>query len=199
MGARVSQRQDTRTALLDAGLDIMLEKGYSNTGLQEVLSSLGVPKGSFYHYFDSKEHFAIEIIRRFDESYSANLQRVLGNAHETPLQRLQSYCQAARDSLAAQECKKGCLIGKLSQEMAEQSEVLREELSLVMRKHRELFAHCMAQGQQLKEITASRSADELAEFFSSGWGGAVMRAKTERSTEPIEIFMDLMFNRVLKA
>ena len=53
---------DTRAALLEAGKNIMFEKGYSNTGIQEVLNSVGVPKGSFYHHFNSKEDFALKII-----------------------------------------------------------------------------------------------------------------------------------------
>ena len=56
------QKPDTRTALLEAGMNIMIEKGYNNTGIQEVLLAVGVPKGSFYHYFDSKEDFALKII-----------------------------------------------------------------------------------------------------------------------------------------
>ncbi|MBX9686863.1 MAG: TetR/AcrR family transcriptional regulator, partial [Candidatus Obscuribacterales bacterium] len=58
-----SSGRDTRAILLEAGMAVMYEKGYSNTGIQEVLSSVGVPKGSFYHYFDSKEDFALKIIR----------------------------------------------------------------------------------------------------------------------------------------
>ncbi len=73
MSTRLATKQDTKTALLQAGMDIMLEKGYSNTGIQEVLSSLGVPKGSFYHYFESKESFAVAIIQHFDQEYSAEL------------------------------------------------------------------------------------------------------------------------------
>jgi len=199
MSTRVSSRQDTKTALLEAGMDIMLEKGYTNTGIQEVLSTLGVPKGSFYHYFDSKENFGVEIIRHFDQTYSANLLRTLRNRQESPLERLRSYCETGKAMLEAQECRKGCLIGKLSQEMSEQSETLRQELSVVMRKHRDMFASCIEEGQQSGEICKSFSADEMAELFSSAWGGAMMRAKTVKNTEPVEIVINLMFNHVLKA
>ena len=199
MSTRVSSKQDTKTALLEAGMEIMLEKGYTNTGIQEVLSTLGVPKGSFYHYFDSKENFGVEIIRHFDQTYAANLLRTLRNRQETPVERLKSYCQAGKAMLEAMDCRKGCLIGKLSQEMAEQSEILRQELSVVIRKHRDMFASCIEEGQQAGELCKEFSADHMAEFFSSAWGGAMMRAKTVKNTEPVEVFIEVMFNHVLKA
>ena len=194
---RVAGKQDVRTALLEVGMDMMFEKGYTNTGIQEILSALSVPKGSFYHYFDSKESFAVEIIRHFDESYSASLIRVLRNPMETPLQRLRTHCDTTLASLEAQNCRRGCLIGNLSQEMSDQSEVLRKELCRVMIKGRDIFAGCIEEGQKLGEIGKKRSAVELAELFLSGWSGAVMRAKTSKTTEPIEMFILLMFNDIL--
>lgn len=199
MSTRVSTRQDTKSALLDAGMDIMLQKGYTNTGIQEVLSTLGVPKGSFYHYFESKEDFAVEIIRHFDQNYSATLLRTLRNPQETPLQRLKTYCETGKAMLEASECRRGCLIGKLSQEMSEQSETLRKELSIVMHKHRDVFAACIEEGQKAGEIPQTWSAHQMAGLFLAGWGGAVMNAKTLKTLEPVDDFLNLMFNHVLKA
>ncbi len=199
MSTRAANKQETRTALLEVGMDIMLQKGYSNTGIQEILTTLQVPKGSFYHYFESKENYAVEIIRHFDQSYSANLLRTLRNPKLSPLERLRAYCETGKANLAAQECRKGCLIGNLSQEMADQSEVLRKELSSVMGKWRGMFADCVKEGQEKGEIKAHWSADGVSELFLSGWSGAVMRAKTVKNTEPLEVFIDLMLNDILKA
>lgn len=199
MSAKSATKNETRTALLEAGMDIMLEKGYSNTGIQEILTSLQVPKGSFYHYFDSKENYTVEIVRHYDQSYSANLMRTLRNPQVSPLERLRAYCEAGKANLAAQECRKGCLIGNLSQEMSDQSEALRKELSSVVRKWRGMFAECIEEGQKKGEIKSDWAADSIAELFLSGWSGAVMRAKTIKNTEPLEVFMELMLNYILKA
>src|SRR5277367_5946685 len=120
MSTKLAAKQDTKIALLQAGTAIMLEKGYNNTGIQEVLSSLGVPKGSFYHYFESKENFAVAIIQHLDQEYSAYLLRTLRNPQETPLARLKTYCLSGKQDFLSQECRKGCLIGNLSQEMSDQ-------------------------------------------------------------------------------
>jgi len=199
MSPKISTRQDTRTALLEAGMDIMVEKGYTNTGIQEVLVSIGVPKGSFYHYFDSKEDFAVQIIQHFDSTYSANLLRTLRNPDAKPLARLKIYCEIGKEKILANECKRGCLIGNLSQEMAGQSEVLRESLSHVMGKWRDLFAACIEEGQKAGEIRSDAPAHDLAEVFLASWEGAVMRAKTTKCCSPIDVFMDVMLERLLRA
>ena len=197
MSTKVSARQETKIALLETGMDIMLEKGYSNTGIQEVLTALQVPKGSFYHYFESKENFAVEIIRHHDQIYSATLMRTLRNPQQTPLERLKTYCENSRTNLEAQHCRKGCLIGNLSQEMSDQSEVLRKELLIVMKRTRDMFTECIEEGQKAGVISKRYSADTLAEFFLSGWGGAVMRAKTSKCVESLDVFIDMMFNNIL--
>lgn len=196
---KVSTKQDTKTALLEAGMDVMVTKGYTNTGIQEVLNKIGVPKGSFYHYFDSKEDFALQIIQHFDGQYTANLLRMLRNPEVTPLARLRNYCDYSKDKLSNNQCRKGCLIGNLSQEMADQSETLREALSHVMGKWRDLFASCIDEGQKSGEIRTDASPHHLAELFLSGWEGAVMRAKTTKCVEPLDVLTDLMFNHVLRA
>src|SRR5579885_2481076 len=188
MSPKISTKQDTKTALLENGIEIMLEKGYSNTGIQEVLSKIGVPKGSFYHYFDSKEDFALQIINYFDGFHTATLLRTLRNPDATPLERLRIYCRNGIEKVSSAQCRRGCLIGNLSQEMADQSEVLREALSLVMQKWRDLFAACIEEGQKAGEIRSDCSAHDLAEIYLSGWEGAIMRAKITKRIDPMNIF-----------
>jgi TetR/AcrR family transcriptional regulator, transcriptional repressor for nem operon len=190
---------DTRTALLEAGKNIMFEKGYSNTGIQEVLNSVGVPKGSFYHYFNSKEDFALKIIEYSDQVCGAKAKLTLTDTSVSPTKRLMNYCYEGKNALNESKCRKGCFIGNLSQEMADQSEVLRKALSAIMSQWKELFAQCIKEGQKTKEISKAWPADKMAELFLSGWEGALMRAKTIKNVEPLNDFTDLMFNHILNA
>lgn len=198
MASKTAAKQDTRIALLEVGMDIMLEKGYSNTGIQEILSALQVPKGSFYHYFDSKEDFALAIIEEFDRDFMAFLTPILTNESLTPKERLRSFCESKRECMRAANCRKGCLIGNLSQEMSDQSETLRQALSEVMEKRLDAFAACIKEGQERGEITTAADARTIADLFSSSWEGAMMRAKTIKNLEPLNVFINLMFELVLK-
>ncbi|MBX9940430.1 MAG: TetR/AcrR family transcriptional regulator [Candidatus Obscuribacterales bacterium] len=198
VSSKAAPKQDTKLVLIEAGINIMMEKGYSNTGIQEVLSSVGVPKGSFYHYFDSKEDFACKIIEHFDQSYSSRILASLRDSSMTPLERLKNYCNTSKEHLLAQECRKGCLIGNLSQEMADQSETLRLCLSQVMGKWRDIFAGCIEEAQKNGQISKTHAPSAMAELFLSGWEGAVMRAKTTKSVEPLDVFTEVFFAQILK-
>ncbi len=191
--AKVLQREGTKLELLEAGTRLMLEKGYSNCGLQEVLESVGVPKGSFYHYFESKEDFALQIIRHFDQGYTEQILSSLRDRSLSPIDRLKRYCATHRQRIEERKCTRGCLIGNLSQEMAGQSEVLREELEKVFQSWTDVFAACMEEGQRKGEIRNDFEPLELADLFLSGWEGAILRAKSMRTVKPLTTFVDLTF------
>jgi TetR/AcrR family transcriptional repressor of nem operon len=198
MGRQAGTKEVTKNALLEAGTRIMLEKGYNNTGIQEVLECTGVPKGSFYYYFDSKEDFGVQIIDYFDKNYSEHLRQFLENKKLTPLERLRAYCEEGRRGLENNQCRKGCLVGNLSQEMSDQSEVLRARLEEVLTKWRNRFAQVIKEGQERGEINNSIDYVQLAEFFQSAWHGALMRAKTTKTIQPLQAYTAIMFDYVLK-
>ncbi len=91
---------DTRELLLRAGLEVLTEKGFSATGIDEILGRAGVPKGSFYHYFASKEAFGLALIERYGEFFARKLDRHLGNRGLPPLERLQAFVDDARAGMA---------------------------------------------------------------------------------------------------
>lgn len=187
------QKQGTKIELLEAGMKFMQEKGYTNSGLQQVLDAVGVPKGSFYHYFESKEDFALQIIQHYDCNYTEEVLGCLRDQRHTPLERMRNYCLAGREKIQKGSCTGGCLIGNLSQEMASQSERLRQKLDEVFIRWRDLFASCIAEGQQCGQIDRRFGSEELAELFLSGWEGAVLRAKSTRSIRPLDNFIKLVF------
>ena len=195
--AKTTTKESTKVQLLEAGTEIMLEKGYNNTGIMEVLQSTGVPKGSFYYYFDSKEDFGLQIINHHDATYTERL-KVLLDETKSPVSLLRSFCEDNMRNFEQNACRKGCLIGNLSQEMADQSEVFRNRLQEVMLSQRNIFATCIENAQQKGEISQKIDANALAEFFQCGWSGAVMRAKTMKVVEPMKVFISLMFDHVLK-
>ena len=192
-------KQDTRLLLLEAGTTIMLEKGYNNTGISEVLSSVGVPKGSFYHFFESKEEFGLAIIAHTGDHYATKMSQIFGDTSLKPIDRLKKYCAESRKDMVANDCRKGCLIGNLSQEMADQSERMRAALVTVLYNSRAAFAACIEEGQKAGEIGNQRSPLELAELVQSTWTGAVLRAKTLKNPEPLDICTKVLFEDVLKA
>ncbi len=198
MPRQAGTKEVTKNALLEAGAQIMIEKGYTNTGIQEVLESTGVPKGSFYYYFDSKEDFALQVIDYKDASYAEYLKKFFDDKSLSPIERLKAYCNEGKKMFEENECRKGCLIGNLSQEMADQSEVLRARLEESLTRTRNTFAKAMKEAQQKGLINSKLDANQLAEFFLAGWHGALMRSKTTKNSGPLATFIKMMFNVVLQ-
>ena len=184
---------DARELLLRAGLEVLTEKGFSATGIEEILSRVGVPKGSFYHYFDSKEAFGLELIARYGDFFAAKLERHLTNRSLTPLARLHAFIDDAKSSMARLGYRRGCLIGNLGQEMGALPESFRAQLQQTFEDWQRRFALCLVEAQQAGELSPAVDAQQVAAFFWIGWEGAVLRAKLERSAAPLELFSQFFF------
>jgi len=188
----------TKESLLEAGKRIFLAQGYNQAGIEAILQAAGVPKGSFYYYFGSKEDFGLQVLNRFAEGHNAVLDRYLKESGFTPLERLRRLAEAMCERLESLQCRNGCLVGNLSLEMAEHSEAFRSRLDEICGAWVGRYADCLKEAQDAGEIPAGMDTRELAEFWLNSWQGAVLRAKTVRSTAPLRTFVKVMFETVLK-
>ncbi|KVF77399.1 TetR/AcrR family transcriptional regulator [Burkholderia diffusa] len=184
----------TRDMLLRTGLEVLTEKGFSATGLDEILGRAGVPKGSFYHYFDSKEAFGLELIDRYADFFARKLDRHFSDPARSPLQRVRAFVDDARDGMARYAYSRGCLIGNLGQEMGALPESFRARLRTTFEDWQRRLAECLAAAQQAGELAGSADPAELAAFFWIGWEGAVLRAKLERNDGPLTLFAQFFFD-----
>jgi TetR/AcrR family transcriptional repressor of nem operon len=191
-------KASTKAVLVDAGLHIMLEKGYHHTGIQDVLQAAGVPKGSFYYYFPSKEAFGREVIAHFAAAYVERLEQWLGEATQRPLTRLRRHLEETLARFERRGCRGGCLIGNLSQELADQSALFGAQLEAVLSDWRERYARLFREAQAVGELRADLDPQQLAEFYLNSFEGAVLRAKVRKSPEPLRLFMTMMFDGVLQ-
>lgn len=192
------EKVDTRDTIISVGIDMISLQGYNATGIDSVLRKAGVPKGSFYHYFKSKEDFGLAIIDQFAEQYEERMRRFLNDAKVPPLDRIRNYMLDGKRWFAANDNSRGCMIGNLSQELADQNDHFRERLAKVLGRWKELFAGCIREAQEAGKLGRTLDAKVLAEFVLSGWEGALLRAKVTKSSRPIGEFVDVLFATVLK-
>ncbi len=189
---------EVRNALIQSGLAILTEKGYSSVGIDEILRAVGVPKGSFYHYFNNKEEFGQEMIQAYGQYFARKLDRFLLDTSQSPLTRLQRFVEDAAEGMSRYQFRRGCLIGNLGQEMSLLPESFREQLKAVFEDWQQRTAQCLREAQDCGEIARSHDVAALAEWFWTGWEGAVLRAKLEASAAPLKRFVDGFFH-MLKA
>ena len=184
---------DTRTLLIRHGIELLTERGVSATGLDAVLRQAGVPKGSFYHYFASKEAFGLALIERYGEFFARKLDRHLGNRGLPPLERLQAFVDDARAGMARLDYRRGCLIGNLGQEMGSLPESFRARLKETFEDWQARFSACLKEARQAGQLAPGADTDQLAACFWIGWEGAVLRAKLEQTDRPLQVFAGFFF------
>lgn len=188
---------DTRERLLEAGAELFGKKGFNGCGLTEVLALAGVPKGSFYHYFGSKEEFGVVLIDRARDEFLAELRPLLSDRKLSPLQRLRAVFEHSRDECQAHGPTVECLIPKLALETATLSDPVHAAVRCAYQQWSALVAQVIREGQALGEIGASTDADRLANVLVMMWEGAVVRMQIERNTSPLNDFLTFVFDSLL--
>lgn len=184
---------ETHEALLQAGMAVLTEKGFSATGIEEILSKVSVPKGSFYNFFKSKERFGLILIQQYGNYFARKLDRFLQDEQQPPLARLKAFVEDARNGMERYEFRRGCLVGNLGQEMGALPESFRKKLIEVFEDWQARVAACLELARSRGEIASDADCSRLASCFWIGWEGAVLRAKLEVSPEPMDIFADFFF------
>jgi TetR/AcrR family transcriptional repressor of nem operon len=184
---------DTRETLVRLGTEILTEKGFLSTGIDELLKRAGVPKGSFYHYFASKEAFGLAVIDNYATYFARRLDRNLLDETQTPLQRLKNFVVDGKSGMARFDFRRGCLIGNMGQELGAGHEGFRLRLDQVLMDWQSRVASCLEAAKEANELAPEADCQQLAAFFWIGWEGAVLRAKLVRNADPMELFAGYFF------
>ena len=184
--------RETRDRLVRTGFDLFFERGYNGTGVSEIVGAIGVPKGSFYHYFASKDALACEVIADYSENGSTRLSQLV-LASGSPVSRLRKHFHALREKIVASDFRGGCLLGNFSAEMADQSDTIRARLSDAFGRWQAALVELLEQARASGEIASSSDPVELAAILLNSFEGAILRARADRSQTPFD-----QFNRVFE-
>lgn len=188
---------DTRERILAAGTALFGQKGFNGCGLTEVLHVAGVPKGSFYHYFSSKEEFGVAVIERARDEHLAEMRPLLSDRRMTPRERLRAIFDQARAECAQTGPTVECLIPKLALETASLSEPVHAAVKCAYQQWSALLAQVIREGQAGGEIDRKHDADRLANVLVMLWEGAAIRMQIERNIAPLDDFQAFVFDTLL--
>ncbi len=189
-----------REDLLEQGLQLFATKGYSATGVSDITDAAGVPKGSFYNYFQSKEEFAMAVLEQYREKAQEVMAAQLsGPASLSPLARLRSFFELGRAKALAEGFSGGCLAGRLAQELAGEQPSFRPVLDRVFGCMQGGVARLLQEAAMRGELRADEDLAELASFLLSSWQGAVTRAKAAGHDGPLRTFAALVVDRLIPA
>lgn len=183
---------EIRDHILATGQRIMAGKGFSAVGLNEILTDAGVPKGSFYHYFSSKEAFGVDMLARYFDDYLAELDATLSQPGLTMAQRLMNYWQLWRESQSFSDCQGKCLAVKLGAEVADLSDSMRGTLQTGTAGIIARLADALEAGIEEGSLSIDDKPSRVAESLYQLWVGASVMVKIVRNTGPFDSAMSMM-------
>jgi TetR/AcrR family transcriptional repressor of nem operon len=187
-----------RDHLIEMGLKHMQKTSYCSTGLNEVLARAGVSKGSFYHYFPSKEEFGSAVLQRYFDSEVARATVRLGESKAAPIKRLRKYFEELISVYGPEgDMNGGCLLGNLSQEIANHNDLIQQTLQEGFRVWQGKIEVVLQEAVTRGDLPKKAKTSEIASFILNSYEGALLRAKAERSEGPLRLFLQMIFGNFL--
>ncbi|MFJ6633513.1 TetR/AcrR family transcriptional regulator [Streptomyces sp. NPDC091376] len=185
----MGRTSDAREKIINAAQSLIELRGYSALGVAEICKTAGVPKGSFYYFFESKEALALTVL---DEHWAAQRRewtRVLGG-DAAPLERLRQLFEETEASQRAgqQSCGtvSGCLFGNLTLELSNQTEAIRERLQGIFDAQVGMVESVVAEARERGEVAVA-DPREAARSVVAQLEGQVLFAKLYNSTSQLSV------------
>jgi TetR/AcrR family transcriptional repressor of nem operon len=193
---RTADPTDIPQRLASAGLQLFLQQGYNATGIQQIADRAGVPKGSFYNHFESKDAFAALVVSRYAEWMRRSWTRMMSTAPAEPMAAIRhvfaqmvAYHERAPHPV-------GCLVGNFAAEIASSSPACRKSLMEAQFAWLDRLTSMIVAGQQSGAIRDDLDANTLSALTWSAWEGALLRMKVEGSTRPLHESAEVMLDTI---
>ncbi len=182
----------TRAHLLRVGLRMFLKHGYSDLGIQAILKEANVPKGSFYHHFESKQDFALAVIDEYMKTVHEGLDQCLNDESLPPLQRVRRFFELSREKYV-EEGTLGCMLGSLGQELSGIDEIFRQKIEACFVEITTRIAKCLKMARDRGELKPSQDPRHAANLILNCWEGAALRSRIWRDVDPLTEILDFCF------
>jgi TetR/AcrR family transcriptional regulator, transcriptional repressor for nem operon len=188
-------RHSVREQIVEAGLKTLLEKGFNAAGVRDITDAAGVPTGSFYNHFASKEALGAEIVERYAQENSR--RKALRDKTLPALERLRRHFEGLGQIYAGLDYRRGCLLGNFSAELADHSPLIRERLAALFAAWTWDIEDALRDAQADGSISGRADPADLAAFLLDAYEGALLRARAERSGAPLERFIRVAFAQLI--
>jgi len=188
----MNKRETKKREILLAGLNVMREHGYNGTSVKDIVDAAGVPKGSFYNYFESKEDFVLEAIEFVAGESCEMTSSMLQDTTKPVPERILHFFTSGTERACLEQFRGGCFLGTMCQELSDTSDSVRAKLRSVMRRHIALIADVLEEGRREETVTSNLPSQTIAEFLFNAWEGALMAMKTAKSREPLDAFVQIL-------
>ncbi|PIB64415.1 TetR/AcrR family transcriptional regulator [Pseudomonas sp. 2995-3] len=181
-----NETKSTRQAILDTAQVIVGRKGFSAVGLNEILQAAEVPKGSFYHYFNSKDAFGVVLLDSYFDHYVNGMQQLFDQPEVSGFAKLMRYWHSWVDNQTGCTDTGKCLAVKLGAEVSDLSEPMRLALQRGTARTIELLAQALQHGIEDGSLQAQPHPESLARRLYALWLGTSVMSKITRTSAPFD-------------
>lgn len=185
-------RVSVREVIVETAVTEFHRLGFSACSVDTITKAAGVPKGSFYNHFKSKEDLGAEAVARYTETAGWRSEHGKG-----PLGDLRARFEAMVEVVAGNGYTRGCLIGNMGEELADHSEVVRAQVRASLDGWSASIAQSIRDAQAAGELGADRDPERLGRFILNAFQGALLRAKVEKDAGPLDDFFTVVFDSML--
>lgn len=188
----------TKERIIEAAEELMWKRSFHSVGLNEILKAVGVPKGSFYHWFESKEHFGVELLNHYIAAATDEKNHALfsDQVEKHPMKRLIAYLETSIVKFEESRKRCPCLVLKLAAEVTDFSEPMRKVLAAGMKTWLGLLAGVFDEAKVLGHIRKDVDSEAEAELFRDLWAGAIQRSTICKSTAPMHRALSFLSTRI---
>lgn len=179
-----------RSRLLSTARDMVHQRGFNGCGVQDITEQAGVPKGSFYNYFESKEALAVKILDDYWRAIEEKHGAIFSSVEVKPLVRIRRFFRGLVQDHRERGFPGGCLIGNLALELSETSAVTRGKIKGLFSMWEQMLAACLREAQACGDVDKHRNVKELAAVLIEAYEGAVMRGKIEQDWKACDRFVE---------
>lgn len=187
----MARENATRHKLICEGLKGLMAHGYEGVGIGPILASVDVPKGSFYHFFKSKDDFVGAIIEHYAEIWDGRRKDIFADEKLSPLERLDAYLAVLEGTIQEEHPAGGCLLGVLGQTISGRSAMLRAKLAEAYRSWENSIAGLLQEAEKAGELRAGVDPQMAAVELIDAYEGAIIRVKLNDDLEAFARFRKL--------
>lgn len=192
-------KSDTRKRLLNAGIRVFMREGYEGGGITTILSEAGMPKGSFYNLFPSKEEFACATLDAYIGIFDQLRTDTLLDKSLVPSLRLINWLNGHREYIERESEAAGCLAGIIGQTGAVSIEKIRQKLLAIFTSWERDLIDLFNEAQHAQTLSPVMSPESAAKLLIHSYEGVMIRIRIEGNTHPYDFLTqtlpDLLFTK----
>lgn len=180
---------DTKERILSSALDLIYARSYASVGVQEICKHAGVKKGSFYHFFPSKQALTVAVLERQWDSAKRQIWEVSLTGRRPFHQKLDRCFGLFYDYQCGAKAKTGqvpgCPFGNLALELGTQDEAIRRKVDDIFRECTKYVKRALRDAITARELP-EQDTEAAAETIVAFMEGAILMAKTRNDPKLIK-------------